>query len=354
MMDFYLGGIMNKTSNTIRTICEIGLFAAIGFVIDELQGILSKGIFINGGAIGFAFIVVIIIGLRRGWLPAILTGLVIGLFDFMTGAYIIHPVQPILDYIIPYAMVGLGLFLKPLYEKANNKKSKIIALILITTVGGMAKLLSHYLAGVIFWADQSGFAWNLTYMNPYIYAFIYNFAFIGPSIVLTSAILVFVQVRYPTLLEAKVVKNEGEKKAVNYGQLLMCSGLILIGIAFFIYYLVDFIKSFQQYDYGTSYEFETNGDSMVISIIGLFIFILGLVSGFKSYKGTLDSYKTMQLLSVIFMIASIYGAARLIKMNIKGKPEDLYQMWIGFSLSLSFLALMFSEITRQNKKAIKA
>ena len=166
---------MNKTSNTIRTICEIGLFAAIGFVIDELQGILSKGIFINGGAIGFAFIVVIIIGLRRGWLPAILTGLVIGLFDFMTGAYIIHPVQPILDYIIPYAMVGLGLFLKPLYEKANNKKSKIIALILIATVGGMAKLLSHYLAGVIFWADQSGFAWNLTYMNPYIYAFIYKY-----------------------------------------------------------------------------------------------------------------------------------------------------------------------------------
>lgn len=341
---------MSKTSNVIRTICEIGLFAGVGFVIDELQGILGKGIFVNGGSIGFAFIAVIIIGLRRGWLPAILTGLVIGLFDFMTGAYIVHPVQPILDYIIPYAMVGFGLFLTPLYKNAKDKKGQIIALILITIVGGMAKLLSHYLAGVIFWADQSGFAWNLTYMNPYLYAFIYNFAFIGPSIVLTSAILIFIYTRYPALLESKIIKGDDKKHSINYSQLIMCGGLVLIGIAFFSYYLVDFIKNFEQYDYGDAYEFEANGDSMVISIVGLFIFILGLVSGIKAYKGTLDSFKTMQILSVIFMIAATYGAARLIRMNIKGKSQDLYQMWLGFSLELSFLALLFSEVTRHNRK----
>ena len=343
---------MSKTNNTIRTICEIGLFAAVGFVLDELQGILGKGIFINGGSIGFAFIAVIIIGLRRGWLPAILTGLIIGTLDFMTGAYIVHPVQPILDYIIPYAMVGLSIFLKPLYENAKNNKGKIIALIVITIVGGTAKLLSHYLAGVIFWADQSGFAWNLTYMNPYLYAFIYNFAFIGPSIVLTSAILVFVQARFPSLLKAQVIKLEGEQRAANQGQLIMCGGLILIGLAFFIFYLIDYIKSFQQYDYGDSFEFESNGDSMVISLIGLFIVILGLISGYKAYKGKLESFKTMQLLTVIFLIASIYGTARLIRMNIKGKPQDFYQMWLAISLGLSILTLMFSEVTRKNKKAV--
>ena len=345
---------MNKARNTIRTICEIGLFAAVGFVLDELQGIFSKGIFVNGGAIGFAFIVVIIIGLRRGWLAAILTGLVIGLFDFMTGAYIVHPVQPIFDYIIPYAMVGIGFFLKPLYEKANNKRGKIVALILITIVGGMSKLLSHYLAGVLFWADQSGFAWNLTFMNPYLYAFIYNFAFIAPSIVLTSAILVFIQFRYPSLLETKIEKETKDNKPINYSQLLMCGGLALLGIAFFIYYLLDFIKSFEQYDYGYAYEFEANGDSMVIAIMGLFIFILGLISGIKAYKGRLESFKAMQILAVIFLIGSIYGAARLIKMNVKGKPEDLYQMWLGICTGLFMLALMFSEITRQNKKAALA
>ena len=346
---------MNKTRNTIRTICEIGLFAAVGFVLDELQGILGKSIFVNGGSIGFAFIAVIIIGLRRGWLPALLTGLAIGLFDFMTGAYIIHPVQPILDYIIPYAMVAFGLLLAPLYKNAKDNKGKIVALILITIVGGFAKLLSHYLAGVIFWADQSGFAWNLTFMNPYLYAFIYNFAFIGPSIVLVAAILVFIQFRFVKLLEYQVesIQNEKEKN-IDLSQLIMCGGLVLLGSVFFVYYLVDFIKSFEQYDYGYAFEFETNGDSMVIFIAGLFVAILGIVSGIKSYKGKLDSYKTMQVLTLIFINLAIYGAARFFRMNIKHKPQDFYQMWLALSIGLSMLALMFSEIARKNKKAIAA
>ena len=94
---------MKNDSNSVRTICEVGIFAAIGYAIDELQGILSKGIFVSGGSIGFAMIAVIIIALRRGWLPAILTGLIIGGLDLATGAYIVHPAQLLLDYILPYA-----------------------------------------------------------------------------------------------------------------------------------------------------------------------------------------------------------------------------------------------------------
>ena len=93
---------MNKTrTNSIRTISEIGIFAALGYVLDELQGALSKGIFINGGSIGFAMIAVIIIAYRRGWLPALLTGLIMGLLDIATSAYILHPLQLLLDYILP-------------------------------------------------------------------------------------------------------------------------------------------------------------------------------------------------------------------------------------------------------------
>ena len=345
---------MVKTRNTIRTICEIGLFAAVGFVIDELQGILGKGIFVNGGSIGFAFIAVIIIGLRRGWLPALLTGLAIGLFDFMTGAYIIHPVQPILDYIIPYAMVAVGLLLKPMYENAKDNKGKIVALILITIVGGLSKMLSHYLAGVIFWADQSAFAWNLNTMNPYLYCFIYNFAYIGPSIVLTSLILVFIQFRFERLLKSQEQQITGEEKKVNTNQMIMCIGIAFIGAVFFVYYLIDFIKSFEQYDYGDAYEFETNGDSMVIFILALFIVILGLISGYKAYKGRLESFKTMQILALIFLIGAIYGSARLIRMNIKNKPEDLYQLWLAISLGLFILSLMFSEISRSKRIAAES
>ena len=99
---------MKNASKTVITLCEIGIFAALGFVFDELQGILFKGVFPNGGSIGFAMIAVLIIAYRRGFLPALLTGLIMGIFDIATSAYIINPVQLFLDYIFPYALVGFA------------------------------------------------------------------------------------------------------------------------------------------------------------------------------------------------------------------------------------------------------
>ena len=157
---------MFQKSNYVRTICEIGIFAAVGFVLDELQGIISKGIFINGGSIGFAMLAVIVVGYRRGWLPAILTGLIMGGLDIATSAYILHPAQLLLDYILPYAVVGIGCLFKYFFDRTTEKKFKITWLLVGVLVGGLFKFLSHYLAGIIFWADPNNFAWGLTTMSP--------------------------------------------------------------------------------------------------------------------------------------------------------------------------------------------
>ena len=71
---------MKNTSKLVTTLCEIGIFAALGFVFDELQGILFKSVFPSGGSIGIAMIAVLIIAYRRGLWPALLTGLIMGLF----------------------------------------------------------------------------------------------------------------------------------------------------------------------------------------------------------------------------------------------------------------------------------
>ena len=101
---------MKNKSNTVRTITEVGMFAALGFVFDELQGILSKGIFVNGGSIGFAMIAVLIVAYRRGFIPAFLTGLLMGLLDIATSAYILNPMQLVLDYILLYAVIILQVY----------------------------------------------------------------------------------------------------------------------------------------------------------------------------------------------------------------------------------------------------
>ena len=72
---------MKNTTNAVRTICEVGMFAALGFVFDELQGIIFDSVFPNGGSIGFAMIAVLIIAYRRGFFPALVTGFIMGLLD---------------------------------------------------------------------------------------------------------------------------------------------------------------------------------------------------------------------------------------------------------------------------------
>ena len=152
---------MKNTTNTVRTICEIGIFAALGFVFDELQGAIFAGVFPSGGSIGFAMIAVLIIAYRRGLIPALLTGFVMGAFDLLTKAYVIHPMQVMLDYIFPYMLVGLAGLFKPLFDKATTKGNKILWLLAGTLVGGLLKFTSHYLAGIFFWSNPAYFEWGL-------------------------------------------------------------------------------------------------------------------------------------------------------------------------------------------------
>ena len=343
---------MNKSSNTIKTICEVGIFAALGFVLDELQGILSKGLFINGGSIGFAMIAVLIIAYRRGWLPAILTGLIMGTLDIATSAYILHPAQLLLDYILPYAVVGFAGLLKPISDRVKTKKEKILWLFIGTALGGLLKLLSHYLAGIIFWADPDNFAWGLNNMNPYIYCFVYNIAFIGPSIILTAALLVALYVRVPRILTNKmdIINQDNEKRDQSLYAYINSGVYILIGLTVLIIYLIKYIKSFESYTDGDAFGYDFDPDSMVNFIDGFMFIILGIISIImikkKHYVEKVSSLVCISILSISF----IYAVARLIRMYVKQKDPTLYWIWFGIGLATLVLAIVIYLIRRKKNK----
>ena len=347
------GNIMNKTSSTIRTMCEIGLFAAIGFALDELQGILLKGVFINGGSIGFAMIAVLIISYRRGWLPGILTGLIMGSLDIATSAYILHPAQLALDYILPYALVGVAGFFKPLFDNAETKKGKIGFLIIGTIVGGLAKLASHYLAGVIFWGDPDYFAWNLNNMNVYLYCFIYNFAFMGPSIVLTGAILVTVYSNAPRVLDVQHFKDPEEKKSKNDVYPMTSSVLfIFIGAFLFTFFFIRYLKSFEGYDDGDAYGYDFDQNCMVIYILGLALLLLGLNGLIQTRLNKYSYIRSTTALVFITSTSFIFGLARLIRAYVKEKDPTIYWIWFGvglFVLAVSVYLLVYFILTKKMK-----
>ena len=343
---------MKNSNSTVRTICEIGIMAALGFVFDELQGILFKGIFVNGGSIGFAMVVVLVMAYRRGLLPALLTGLLIGLFDIATSAYILHPAQMLLDYILPYALVGFAGLLRPLYGKCKTKSGKILFLIAGTLLGGLLKFLSHYLAGVIFWADPANFAWDLNSMNPYLYCFVYNIAFIGPSIVLSGGLMIAIYLTAPMILNDKPIFVEKTQRKINTLPIIISSILITVGATTFIIFLIRYIKSFSDYTDGSAYGYDFDPDSLVVFVLGLYLMLLGIGGLVASLLKKYTYLRTSSNLLFITTISEVYAIARLRRMYLKEKDPTVYWIWFAVGLVTLIAAATFFTISliKYNKK----
>jgi len=209
-----------KSLFNIRTMAEVAIFAAIGFVLDAIAGAYSAPLFINGGSIGIAMICVLIVSFRRGTLAGILTGLVMGLLDLADGFYAIASTwyiamaQVLFDYVIVYAVVGFAGLFRKLSIKENQPKIQIGWLLIGCILGGVLKFSSHYLSGVLFWNDPSGFVWGFT--NGFLYSLVYNGAYMFPSIVLVSLLMFLIAKKWPFILRdvnyAFLQKREEKEK----------------------------------------------------------------------------------------------------------------------------------------------
>ena len=134
---------------SVKVLCEIAIFAAIGFVLDVLQGGIWKGAFINGGSIGIAMVPVFVISYRRGLVPGIICGLLLSLVQMLGGIYVINSssmsgwkqtfgpfLQIMLDYVLAYTVVGLAGAFSGMYKNGVGK-TKFVAIIVGLCVGGV-------------------------------------------------------------------------------------------------------------------------------------------------------------------------------------------------------------------------
>lgn len=314
---------MNKNIGIVRTICEIAIFAALGFVFDELQGILLKGVFVGGGSIGFAMIAVVIVTFRRGAIPGILTGLIMGLLDLSTGPYILSFWQVLLDYVFPYCFVALSAIVVPLFRNAETKKNKIWLLGLGVCIGGFAKFLSHYFSGLLFFTDQSGFAFNLNNTEPWLYSLIYNIAYMGPCIVLTAALAAAIEYRAPSLFEYQNKENEiiadRRIKVLDY---VLNPAALGVGIFGFVYYLLKYIDSYEgytdSYNGNVVYGAEFNPDYLVLYVTGASLILFTVLHIIKTILKK-PNYRLMIIAcGSLALDNAIYGLARAIKYyNVK-------------------------------------
>lgn len=164
----------------ILLMVEIAIVVALAFVL----GMIKLWQMPYGGSISLEMIPIILIAFRRGTRAGITAGLLYGVVNlFWDGfQYIVHPIQLLMDYPLPFAMLGLaGLFPK-------RPVSGVI-------VGCVSRFVIHFFCGIIFWTATFPQG-----TNPYLYSALYNIAYIGPELVI-SAIVVHSLVKRVSLFQ---------------------------------------------------------------------------------------------------------------------------------------------------------
>jgi len=228
---------MNQKPLETKILAEIIVFVALSGVLYSIRPFSLP----YGGSITLGSMVPVMwLSLRRGAKIGVFAGAVFGLIalpiDVLLLPYspIANPFQVVLDYPLPFAMLGLvGLF-KTKDEQPKNLTevggyALLSALCFVgailqniiwlfpavlffafavwevlekrawrspmvgVTVAGFGAFLSHFVSGVIFWS-----AYAPPQMGPVVYSAVYNASFLIPEFII-SAFLLYLLIKRETL-----------------------------------------------------------------------------------------------------------------------------------------------------------
>lgn len=161
----------SKIKFTTRLMTHVAIAVAISVVLDMIK-LFSMP---YGGSVTLASMLpIFLISFAYGPSVGYLTGFIYGIVDLILGAYIIHPIQLLLDYPMPYLLIGVSGYFK------NNYLLGVI-------LGTGMRFLSHFLSGVVFFPEYTPEG-----MNPIWYSVVYNAQYMIPEmIIIIVVIMVF-------------------------------------------------------------------------------------------------------------------------------------------------------------------
>lgn len=275
---------MTKRSKTISLMTDMALFAALGFVLDFLQGFICDFLpfWPNGGSVGVAMCATFLFSYRYGiW--GLLCGLLTGLLTMLGGVYVsglaVNPFQVFLqlglDYFLAWTFVGLAGFFMPLIVK--NTKHKYLWIVLGVVTGGFGKYLCHFLAGMIYWPTEDK-------MGNFLYSLLYNGSYMLPSILLCAVVMVLVSMKAPSLLKTKYQDTVLEKKTYFYMDFSFWT--ILASLAGFFYCLYLYCTSIE-ITFGE--EFHADDNMLFFMILFFLIALLGFIQSLRKINGKKNS-----------------------------------------------------------------
>lgn len=180
---------MNQRKKII-TLVETAIVAALAIVLNMYT---PFQLWPNGGSITLTMVPIAILAFRRGIIPGITAGLITGLILLvLPGAFYAHPIQIILDYPLAFALLGFAGWSS--IQNTTKRSSQIIKVVIGLFSAGILRLLSHFLSGIIFFADYAPKGQSV-----YVYSFVYNASFILPEIIISIIAVIVLLYAAPKL-----------------------------------------------------------------------------------------------------------------------------------------------------------
>ncbi|MBE6062536.1 MAG: energy-coupled thiamine transporter ThiT [Clostridium butyricum] len=150
-----------KIKFTPQLISRIGIALALATILKMLR--LYH--FPQGGSITLGSMVpIIFIAFLYGPQVGCLTGFLYGIITFIMDPYILHPVQVLFDYLLPFMCLGLAGFFR------GSKSKQYIGVVLAIFL----RFICHFISGVAFFASSAPEG-----MSPVVYSLVINGHMLG-------------------------------------------------------------------------------------------------------------------------------------------------------------------------------
>jgi thiamine transporter len=126
----------------------------------------------QGGSVTLgAMIPLLLIAFRYGPVVGYLAGFTYGLLNLLQDPYILHPVQVLFDYPLPYMALGLAGYFKD-------------RMLLGAIVGSCGRFICHFISGVVFFGSYAPPG-----TSPYWYSLVFNATYLLPELMICLFIL---------------------------------------------------------------------------------------------------------------------------------------------------------------------
>lgn len=159
---------MKKVTLTTRMMTHIGLALALAAVLHTVRLYHLP----QGGSITLGSMVpILLMAMYYGAEVGYLTGFLYGMINLVQDPYILHPIQVLFDYPLPFMALGLAGYFKE-------------RMVIGTAMAVLGRFLCHFISGVVFFASYAP-----PNMSPYVYSLVFNGSYLVPELAICLIIM---------------------------------------------------------------------------------------------------------------------------------------------------------------------